>query len=343
MRAARLLAGALTVIDSAELPTLTAAQVRVAVHACGICGSDLSLAKDAQRFVRIAEEGGYDLAVFDPARPVTPGHEFSGTIVETGGEVDDFAVGDRVAGIGIATDAATGAMTIIGYSNTYPGALGEQVVVDAAWLRKVPDGLDLEAAALAEPLHVGEIHVQQSGWDGAPAVVIGAGTVGLGAVLALSARAAESITVVEPSPRRRAAATELGAHRVVDPAETPLADVLAEHDGPVLVLECSGRPGALDELTRLVPVGSHLQVAASSFAPETFVPAIAQFRMLTVNFGSGAVDDPYGATLRRLADGLVDPASIITARLPLESVGEAFEALASPADHVKIMITPGTR
>ncbi len=94
-------------------------QIRIDVVACGICGSDLSMSKDPCRFVEVAHDGGYPLATFDPDAPVVLGHEYAGIVSETGSAVDDFAIGDRVAGIGLATDTATGIPTIIGYSNEY--------------------------------------------------------------------------------------------------------------------------------------------------------------------------------------------------------------------------------
>ncbi|CAM3306392.1 alcohol dehydrogenase catalytic domain-containing protein [Nocardioides dubius] len=340
MRGVQVLDGALRVVDGLSLPEVGAGQVRLRVEACGICGSDLSLVKDAARFVATAESGGFELARFDPTRPVTPGHEFAGVVVEVADDVSTLAPGDRVAGIGIATDHATGALTIVGYSNTHPGALAEEIVVDAGWLRVIPDAMSFDVASLAEPLHVGETHVQQSGWRSGPAVVIGAGTIGLGVVIALVARGCSDVVVVEPSPRRRELALALGATRALDPAEHDLAAVLAAAGGPVTVFECSGRQGAIAELTRIAPHGSHLQIAASAFGDETFVPVIAQWRQLVINFGSGPVDDPYGVTLQRLADGEIDAERLITARMPLPATAEAFAALRVPDEHVKIIIRP---
>lgn len=340
MRGVSVLHGRMSIVDDLAVPPVAAGQVMVRVEACGICGSDLSLYKGAENFVEVARSADYALAQFDTDVPVTPGHEFAGVVMEVADDVTGFAVGDRVTGIGVVTDAETGSMSIIGYSNTYPGGLSERVVVDASWLRHIPDSLDFDAAALAEPLHVGEMHVQQSGWDGQRAVIIGAGPIGLGVVVALHARGATDVTVVEPSRRRREVATALGAGHTVDPKETDLRDVLATMSEPVHVFECSGRQGALTELTRISPYGSHVQVAASAFKPESFVPVVAQFRMLTINFGSGPVDDPYGTTLQRLADGSVDPNLLITSRRPLDEVVDAFEALSAPDAEVKIIIHP---
>ncbi|MFF2392978.1 alcohol dehydrogenase catalytic domain-containing protein [Nocardia sp. NPDC058114] len=354
MRAVRFLDGEFTVGEVPELPETGPGQVRIAVAACGICGSDLSVSKDACRFVEVAEAGGYPLAAFDTERPVVLGHEYAGVITELGAGVTDFAVGDRVAGIGLATDAATGIPTIIGYSNTYHGAFGEAIIVDACWVRAVPDDLRLDHATLAEPLHVGEMHVQQSGLTAADsALVIGCGTIGLGAVVAAKARGARMVIASEPSPRRRELATLMGADIVVDPTEQNPIEVWnalvadagsvvgAAANGILIAYECSGRAGILNELTHQMPFNSRIQVLAAGFTAETITPVVPQFRRIAVNFGHGPYQDAYDITLRRLAAGSIDAEAIITARVDLGGVADAFATLRSPQDHVKIIVRPG--
>ncbi|MGW4249199.1 alcohol dehydrogenase catalytic domain-containing protein, partial [Nocardia sp. NPDC004722] len=266
MRATQFLNGQFTAAEIAEPPALGPGQLRIAVAACGICGSDLSMSKDPCRFVQVAADSGYPLATFDTERPVVLGHEYAGIVSEIGAGVTDFAVGDRVAGIGLATEQSTGIPTIIGYSNEYHGAFGESIVVDGYWVRKVPDGLSLEHATLAEPLHVGEMHVQQSGLTAADsALVIGCGTIGLGAIIAAKAHGARLVVASEPSPKRRELARAVGADIVVDPNEQdPIAawtTAVAQADsvigqsgtGILIAYECSGRAGILGTLMRTMP------------------------------------------------------------------------------------------
>ncbi|MFC4373464.1 alcohol dehydrogenase catalytic domain-containing protein [Nocardia halotolerans] len=354
MRAVRFFDGEFTVGDVAELPATGPGQVRIAVAACGICGSDLSVSKDACRFVEVAQAGGYPLASFDTGRPVVLGHEYAGVVTELGAGVTDFAVGDRVAGVGLATEAGTGVPTIIGYSNTYHGAFGEAIVVDAFWVRKVPHDLRLDHATLAEPLHVGEMHVQQSGLTNADsALVIGCGTIGLGAIIAAKARGAKTVIASEPSPRRRELAVLMGADIVVDPTvRNPIevwnalvADgnsvVGASTNGILIAYECSGRAGLLNELTHQLPFNSRIQVLAAGFVAETITPVVPQFRRIAVNFGHGPYQDAYDITLRRLADGSIDAEAIITGRVDLDGVADAFMTLRAPQEHVKIIVRPG--
>lgn len=348
MRAAQYLDGQFTVTDVNDPPATGPGQLRIRVAACGICGSDLSMSKDPCRFVTVAAGAGFPLAVFDHSRPVVLGHEFAGTVVECGFGVEDFVVGDRVAGIGVATEAATGIPTIIGYSNEYHGAFGEFVVVDAFWVRNVPDGLSLEHATLAEPLHVGEMHVQQSGLSGADAaLVIGCGSIGLGTILAAKAHGAHTVIASEPSPRRRELAAAMGADIVVDPNEQDPIELwntmMAEGRGGTGILiayECSGRVGTLNALTHTLPFGSRIQVVASPFGEETIIPVVAQFRQIAINFGHGPYHEAYETVLARLADGEIDAEALITGRVGLDGLGEAFEALRNPDEHVKILVLP---
>lgn len=347
MRAAQFIDGQFTVTDVPEPPATGAGQLRIKVAACGICGSDLSMSKDPCRFVAVAAGAGFPFAVFDATRPVVLGHEWAGTVIETGPGVEDFAEGDRVTGLGITTEQ-NGMPTIIGYSNDYHGAFGEYIVVDAFWVRHVPDGLSLEHAALAEPLHVGEMHMQQSGLTPADtALVIGCGSIGLGTILAAKAAGAHLVIASEPSPKRRELAAKMGADIVVDPNEQDPLEVYNEllaggktGGGLLIAYECSGRVGTLNTLTHTLPWGSRIQVVASPFAEETIIPVVAQMRQIAINFGHGPYEQAYEKVLARLAAGEIDAEALITGRTGLDGIADAFTALRNPDEHVKILVLP---
>lgn len=348
MKAAQFIDGQFTVTDVTPPPATAAGQLRIKVAACGICGSDLSMSKDPCRFVSVAAGAGYPFAVFDATRPVVLGHEWSGTVIEIGANVGDFAAGDRVTGLGITTEQGSGMPTIIGYSNDYHGAFGEEIVVDAFWVRHVPDGLALEHAALAEPLHVGEMHLQQSGLTSADtALVIGCGSIGLGTISAAKAAGAHTVIASEPSPKRRELATAMGADIVVDPNEQDPIELYNEllgsrktGDGILIAYECSGRVGTLNSLTHTLPWGSRIQVVASPFAEETIIPVVAQMRQIAINFGHGPYEQAYEKVLQRLADGQIDAEALITGRTGLDGIADAFDALRNPDEHVKVLVLP---
>ena len=139
MTQARVHAPGQTALDQVPKPDAGPDDVLVEVVNCGICGSDLS-------YVKI---GGIPGA----ASPFALGHEFAGTVVETGANVTQFRVGDRVVVNPDRGDNAIG-------SGGIQGAFASHVVYRGAnshpeGLIKLPDNMDFETAALIEPLAVG--------------------------------------------------------------------------------------------------------------------------------------------------------------------------------------------
>ena len=219
------------------------AWARVSVQASGICGSDLhNLYPD-----------GSGSRIFGPhvEAPMEMGHEMAGVVIEAGPECP-FAVGTMVAvdptltcdarGVERCPACATGATSAcwnlgsklftggfgIGFTVGLGGGWGDQLVAHASQLHAVPAGVDARTAALTEPLSV-SLHAlaRRLPPKGAPVLVIGAGIIGLTAVVALRSLAPDSeITVLARHPHQAAAATALGAPHVVRPDDA--GEYLAE-------------------------------------------------------------------------------------------------------------------
>ena len=140
--------------------------------AAGICGSDLHALADFAHFT-----GAHGLgrrAPLDPAADCVFGHEFCAEVVEHGPDTaGTLPVGTRVCSVPIML-GPTG-VEQIGYSNHYPGALAEHLVLQEMLLLRVPDELDTDLAALTEPLAVGEHAVDWPACTEQPCLVVGAG------------------------------------------------------------------------------------------------------------------------------------------------------------------------
>src|SRR5580704_12144519 len=152
MRAAVTRGGQMIVGEVAD-PTPSSGHVIAKSLAAGICGSDLHALADFAHFTGLMESVG--VPSLNPAHDCVFGHEFCAEIVEHGPDTArTLPVGTRVCSVPIIV-GPTG-VEQIGYSNTYPGALAEQMVLQELLLLAVPDGLDTSLAALTEPLAVGE-------------------------------------------------------------------------------------------------------------------------------------------------------------------------------------------
>jgi threonine dehydrogenase-like Zn-dependent dehydrogenase len=171
---------------------------------------------------------------------------------------------------------------------------------------------------------------------GETALVIGCGPIGIAIVAWLRARGVESVVAADFSPRRRELATAMGAHQVLDPAQgSPFDSVKA-----AVVFEAVGVPGIIDDVLLRARHGTRLVVAGVCMQPDTVHPFFAIAKEINVQFSLAQTPDEFAATLRALAEGDIDVTPLITGEVGLDGVGEAFDGLADPERHCKILVTP---
>jgi len=342
--------GGRLVVDDVPEPHPGPGQILVRTLACGICGSDLHTLSHADLMVEMSKEASRDPApdrpameVMDLARDVVMGHEFAAEVLELGDNVGNAAVGDTVVSMPVAFDLD--GVHPVGYSNLYPGGYGERMVLNDLLALKVPNGLDPRHAALPEPMAVGLHAVNRSQvTPGHSAVVLGAGPVGLAVIAALRAAGVELIVAADFSSTRRALATTMGATDVVDPRQI---DALARWrelgaKAPVVVFEAVGVPGMLDRAMTDAPTGAQILVVGVCMQPDTVRPMVAIGKELNLQFVLGYDPMEFAETLRRIAEGEVDVAPLITGSVGIDGIAGAFQALADPEAHAKILVEPGS-
>lgn len=332
-------------------------QALVETAACGICGSDLSAVAHTEDFLSASRDSGTTSFLFDPDRPLVMGHEFSGRVLAYGPGARGPEPGTGVVGLPWAVDAG-GVVRTVGYSNAFPGGFGERIVVQAQALLPVPDSLDLASASLTEPLAVGFGNVARStAGEGTPAVVVGCGPVGLGAIAALLERGAQPVVASDPSALRRAAAARLGAHAVVDPSPSPVPargepqggedpvarciELAGPAARPMVVVNCVGAPGMLDRLLHTVPRGTEILQIGGVMTQDVIRPVVGIHKDVTIRMCLTYPPQEFGSTLARLADGRIDPAALVTGEAGLGGLDAAFASLRRPEEHIKVLIRPG--
>jgi len=329
------------VVDTVPDPKPGEGEVLVKTLACGICGSDLHALKYADKMVEIARETGSPF-VLDLARDVVMGHEFCAEVVDYGRNASGPArPGERVVSMPVLFRA--GRMEGVGYSNEAPGGYGELMTLSAALLLPVPNGLATEHAALTEPMAVGLHAVNKARLEpGDAPLVVGCGPVGLAVIAALKLKGVEPIVAADFSPMRRSLAERMGAHVVVDPKERSTFGTFrdATNMRPAVVFECVGVPGLLHQIMREAPVGARLVVAGVCMEDDLIKPMLGINKELAVQFVLGYSPDEFAQTLQFIAEGQIDVAPMITGRVGVEGVPGAFETLAKPDVHAKILVEP---
>ncbi|OBK87455.1 zinc-binding dehydrogenase [Mycolicibacter sinensis] len=338
MRAAVLRDGRMVYRDDVAEPTPGPGQVLVEVTACGICGSDLHFAAHGEAVLATTKSmsgiPAADAAV-DLGADIFMGHEFSARVLQAGPGTDTFPADTPVTSIPVLL-GAKGIEPIV-YSNITMGGYAEKMLLSAPLLLRIPNGLDPRHAALTEPMAVGLHAVNKSGiTPGETALVLGCGPIGMAIVAALRAGGVEDIVAADYSRTRRELASVMGAHRCIDPAEGSPFDTVK----PKVIFEAVGVPGIIDDVLRRAPAGSRLVVAGVCMQPDTVHPFFGIAKEISVQFVLAYEPAEFAASLQAIAEGKVDVSPLITGEVELDGVGAAFDDLADPDRHCKILVTP---
>ena len=323
---------------------LAPTQVRVAVKAVGICGSDL-------HYYRHGRVGDFVIR-----EPLTPGHEASGQVVEVGAQVTSVKPGDRVAlhparTCGVCRFCRMGASNhcesvhFFGSASRWPhmqGAMREQVVVEAAQCLPVPDSLSFELASFAEPLAVALHAVQDAGsLLGKTVMVMGAGPIGALILMAAKLAGASQLIAVDIVDETLAACTRVGATHTINSATEPQAlETLAAGKGQVDVsFEVSGHYGGLANCIRLTrPRGAIVQVGTLGGSSEGCPFNQIMVKSLTL-VGSFRFIDEYAWAVDYLSRGVLDVSPLLTEAVPVARVHDAFSLAGDRHRAMKVVVT----
>ena len=347
MRAAVMRDWSLRVDDIPE-PVMGGGQVLAKVLACGICGSDLHMLVHGEESRRLSAEMAEGQApnpgspiMFEPHRDTVMGHEFCCEVLDVGPGVNNLKQGDIVVSFPVTFDEQ--GVHGIGFSNKYPGGYSERIVINEMMSIKVPNGLSAELAAMTEPLAVGVHAVEKSRIaQGDAAIIIGLGPVGLACIAELKMRGIGPIIGADFSPRRRALAELLGADVVVDPREVPAIEAWRKIDGkkPLVIFEAVGVPGMIEQAMRMAPKDSRILIVGACMQEDHMHPMLGIGKELSLQFVLGYSPIEFGTALTAIAEGKVDLSPLITGRVGIDGVPQAFKDLGDPEQHAKILVMP---
>jgi alcohol dehydrogenase/propanol-preferring alcohol dehydrogenase len=251
------------VLEEREPPRPGRGQVRIRVHACGVCHSD--------QFVTEALWPGLEL-------PRVPGHEVAGVVDALGEGVPQFRVGDRV-GLGwhgghdgTCDICLTGRFIhcrnsrITGIS--FDGGYQEHLVAPAVAIARVPDGLEFAEAAPLLCAGVTTFNaLRHSGARPGDLVAIH-GLGGLGHLGVQYARAMGfEVAAVSRGTGKQEFARKLGAHHYLDSNRKDFADAMTRLGGAKAILATAPHADSISALVPALGVEGVLIVVAASFEP----------------------------------------------------------------------------
>ena len=330
-------------VETAAIPEPGSGQVLVRSLACGICGSDLHITRHSQEvFDFYSEVGLVDPAAAENALAIPLGHEFCAEIVAYGPDTEqNLPVGQRVTSIPF-LPSEQGNMGVGTTPGVY-GAYSEYFILSEALLMPVPEGLADEAVTITEPMAVG-LHAVNHGASQPDevALVAGCGPIGVACIVALKRQGVKTIIASDPQDSARLMAEEFGATHTVNPMEVDEIQYAQDLAGTarVVIFECVGIPSMIPDLIYRAPPEACIVFTGLHTGQVAFSPAHALVKQLNIKYSYYYTPEEFAECLLALGAGEIQWQRLVTGKVGIEGVPDAFDELMKPNSHIKVIIEP---
>ena len=337
--------------EETGLPQLSKTEVLIKVKASGICGSDIQ---------RIYENGAHKM-------PLILGHEFSGQIVEVGDPANTTFIGKRVGVFPLipcrtCNSCKNGKYEMCtNYSylgSRINGAYAEYVAVPLWNVIELPDDVSYEEAAMLEPMAVAVHAMRRVTVSREDTVLIwGLGTIGQLLTMLLLEKGIEKLFVIGNKEFQKKTALLMGVKenhycdsRVEDVQQFIFSNT--QEQGAGVVFECIGKNETIHRAIHMAAPEGRICMVGNPYTDieidkNTYWKILRKQLKITGTWnssfsGNGFNDkneDDWSYALKVIGQKRVDPACLITHRIPLSDLNKGFQIMkAKSEDYIKIMI-----
>ena len=318
----------------ADIPKVADDELLVKVKYCGICGSDLHSYAGKNQFSRF---------------PYVPGHEFVGTVEETGHNARRFKKGQVVTvepGIQCrrCMYCARGDYQLCSNQSSHDGAFADYAVIKEWKTFAVPSSVDLQKATLIEPVACALHAIDLAGMKKGQAVLIqGAGPIGQ--LLARTARAlgARSVAITDLYENRLALAREKGATAAIRITDGYTPDHLLKEVGADfidLVFDTVSNDFSMNCAVSVVKKGGTIVVVGVPPDKVCFDLGKVMFNELRI-IGDLMYKDNFPMAMKMVGRNLVDTGGLITEVFRLDDIADAFRQITENKDtYMKCLVQP---
>ena len=314
-------------VREVPLPEPAADEVLVSVKAVGICGSDVH---------------GYTGSTGRRTPPMIMGHEFSGTVAALGRNVKGVEEEDEVIVSPLFPYEGIGQRQVLGVNTQ--GAYADVVRVHKSMLYPKPEGMTWHQAAMCEPLSIAMHALSRTPLELMDTVVVvGAGTIGLLAMLCARLGGAGTIVVTDMSEHRLEMARRAGADVTVNvKEEDPVAKVMdmTHQMGADVAIEAVGLSQSVQQAHSMVKVGGHVTwIGNSDLMIDVNMQEVVT-REITIA-GTYGFADEFERVIQSIGAGLIDVAPLIEQVSPLTEGPTIIQGLAKgELDLIKVILEP---
>jgi L-iditol 2-dehydrogenase len=329
-------------VEDVDVPGVGIGEVLVKIKAATTCGTD----------VKIYQRGYVEKII---KLPTIFGHEWAGEVVEVGGNLDWPKKGMRVRA-GNSAPCLHCNMCQKGKYNLCEnmiwlwGAYAEYIKVPARTvlvnMQEIPSHVSFEEAAITEPLACVLHGVEEANVKlGDTVAVIGAGPIGLLHLLTVKKMGAEKVVVIDLVDERLSVAKELGADETINAGKENAVEKVQQLTGGYgadIVIEAIGSPATWEQALRLARKGGTV-LEFGGCPPGTEIKLnteMLHYGELTVLGAFHTTPLHFRKALSLISSRTVDVRPLVTKRMRLEDIKQAFEILSASKNEIKIAITP---
>ena len=326
-------------LEEMPVPGIGPGEMLVKVHACGVCGSDVL------EWYRIK------------SAPRVLGHEIGAEIVEVGGEVEGYEVGDRVfvshhVPCNTCRYCLTGhhtACETLHSTNFDPGGFAEFVRVPELNVDRgtfpLPEGFGYDDSVMIEPLACVVRGQLIAGIEpGDSVLVLGSGVAGILHIQMARLAGAARIISTDVSDYRLKAALRFGADSALDAADD-VPSALREQNGGFLadrVILCTGAHPAIQQALNSVERGGSLLFFAVPPPGEDVGVPMGRFWRdeVSIRTSYGAAPADISRAVELIKGRRVRTSEMVTHHFPLAEAQQAFKMVASAGESLKVVVNP---
>lgn len=337
-------------LEEMPVPEAGDGEILIKVEACGICASDIKAYRGAPKIW-----GGMGNETYIKA-PVIAGHEFLGTIVQLGANVEGFEIGDRVISEQIVPCwkcryCKTGKYwmcqvhDIYGFRPNVNGGMAEYMKFPKdAINHKIPHSIPTERAVLIEPFACAKHCVDRANISNEDIVVLsGSGTLGLGMVGAIKLRNPKQLIVLDVRDDRLELARSFGADLVWNPSRDNVVEKMMEMTdgyGCDVYIEASGHPDSVNQGLQMIrKLGTFVEFSVFKDPVTVDWSIIGDTKELNI-YGSHLSPYCYESVIEWIGNGKLPTDGVVTHQFPLSQWKEAFDISERGEGSIKVILTP---
>lgn len=328
-------------LEDLPQPELKKGNVLIKMESVGICGSDVH---------------GFTGESGRRTPGMVMGHEAVGKVVDRGSDVSSPDTGTRVIVYNIVADVPPSPeegdpsfldKQVVGVNLGTCGAMAEFLSIPATNAIPVPDGLSPEVALLAEPLAVathGFNRLKAKAVEPTTVAVLGAGTIGLSALLVARERGATQVAILDKIQEKLERTPAFGGQPVwINGTDSPdrVSEAVAAALGskPELVVDAVGTKESFDQAMTMIAEGGTI-LLIGNLAREVTLPlqtAISKETTLIGTYGFNQIAFEEALWMVPKKQDLL--ATFIEGRCTLEETPEVMTRLAKGEQHaLKVVI-----